>query len=249
MRPRQSSTTDTSATSESSTTAFPFFKLPRELRDEIYHFLYNNDSYTRVSGLRIERAGHRKTTITTRRPVLQAFLLNRQFKSEYEQSPAAGEHCTTFTLNKPLGAYPYLFCRPSAKDRITYLKLKFDLLQTCTFCDGGWDLNPSDVKKIAYLVEEMPALKELGIRFCFQAVAPNCNWEPFVDGLDLRCQLSAATFIQGFSYPISPCRWTRENIGIVWNSQKDGGAEVTLRFAKFMPRDGLQFDDELSKRR
>lgn len=226
-----------------------FFKLPRELRDKIYDLLCVDNRTTCVTDLSYWGHPYPRATVTTRRPILNALLLNRRFKSEFEERPAAREHHTTVSSYSSLENFKTMVY-PTFLEGSTYLVFNIEFHHTCKFCEGQWIISRSALQTIARLAVLMPNLRTIHVHYYFGGLTYSCDQKPCA----LFGQWNHGGFINlaGFMVGAVRCWSTRPStipsIEVSWYSSASHGNQQPLRFAKWTERQGLQFDGEVAKR-
>lgn len=231
-----------------------FFKLPRELRDMIYDLLCVDNTTTCVAKSRYWGEPNPPATITTRRTILNAFLLNRRFKSEFEERPAARENNTTLTSYSSLRNFKTMVY-PKSLQVSTDLVLKIEFHRTCDFCGGQWVLDLSELKEIPRLAELMPNLRTIYVHHHFRGLTFRCDQEQ--DVLSDHWTWSGGGLIDMARFAAGGSKCWRSlpgrasaipSIDVSWYSLKAHGTGQPLRFAKWTEGDGLQFEGEVEKR-
>lgn len=234
-----------------------FFKLPRELRDQIYDLLYVRDRETRADEPRKDGC-LTHLAITTHSTVSQAFHLNRQFRSEYIQRskmPVIVNHTVLHTnINLNHRDSQDQTCPPFARGT-THLDIKFEEYIFCAWCHGRFMFSDSHFRLIAKFSANMPAVESVKLHFYFSP-APHRNWDcrnayrKFVwwESTDKHGKHSVESLASGSR----PC-WSERpektpNLEICWYCRVNSRLEDAVLFGKWTKEGGLQLYFKAARR-
>lgn len=229
-----------------------FFKLPRELRDQIYDLLYIKDSETRAGTLNPERQSYSLTepqlAITTHSTVAQSFLLNRRFMSEYIERSSIPIiiNRTMLRSNRNLLCHflPDQSCPAFARGAAD-LEVRLEQGPLCVWCNGKYVLRPSTLDQIARFASQMPALKNVRVHLYFRCTSHG-NWTCGKSFRYFRYWDESKTAVESLASGSPPC-WPAvpvkmPTLEISWYCQMGAGLEDAVCFCKWTKEGGIQLD-------
>lgn len=224
-----------------------FFKLPRELRNEIYSLLYQDRSETRTDD--DFKPVEPRITIVTPAALPQALSINRQFKSEYEENleRLACKTRTVLVSNTNLQCFMFDQSCPSFAYGTTQLDVKVAEHYCCVWCEGDEFLGIEQLKIIARLAKKMPALK----RIRYQLYFPKREWPDWPANLQIPDIWNCHEPCDRFHWWDGECKKlverfaaakTLPTLEVSWYYGKGKEHADAIRFCKWTQEDGLQFD-------
>lgn len=234
-----------------------FFKLPRELRDEIYGMMYH-EIEQKVCKSRSD-TDEDMFIIHARAPVPQLRLLSRQFKRAYDENCPTGG-CVSLSTNIRFGKWGPLWgdlgcpapARRSTELVVSFTPIRPDLSRCisslkCIWCQEEDSLAYGTFCAATSFARDMPLLQ--CIRFVVHSAFPDLGCPQQVRCYGLHQFMTyLSEDLQVVSMWSSPEVTDLSKFEICWVGHEGEDTEAAVTYATWTFKDGLKVDVEAAER-